>query len=123
MTVFTGLNPWPNGSDIVDCEGTYVGNIDLHNRCDLVAMTWNGTRLNMTFRHTTESAASGEFVIHLLDANLLRFHSISPSVLEDVTQFWGMDVDDSSGRLHLGILTGQIDVTLVVGAVALQQLT
>ncbi|MEV0057994.1 hypothetical protein AB0H34_46845 [Saccharopolyspora shandongensis] len=57
---FIGLDPWSFGSEIIECEGTSLGNVDLHNDCDVTSVVLelgtDSVQIQLAFRIAKDGA-------------------------------------------------------------------
>ncbi|MCC8243417.1 hypothetical protein [Saccharothrix luteola] len=56
--VFRGMRPWALDAGIVECEGTALGVVDLHNEADVIEVViTTGGAVRLRFSHTTSGRA------------------------------------------------------------------
>jgi hypothetical protein len=56
---FMGLDPWSFGSEIIECEGTSLGNVDLHNDCDVTSVVLQLGAYEVQIKLTFQVAKDG----------------------------------------------------------------
>ena len=116
MPSFRGLASWEVGSEIIYCEETELGLLDLHNCCDLLSTAVLGNPdagIDLTLTFVTLEASGRQFQLTFGDVSELELRSVPEVINEDTRDFFGLDYWQRHGEAGIGnfeVRTGILEV-------------
>lgn len=114
MTDFDGLHPWRPDTEIIECHGTPAGTVDLHNDCDLTAVSLELDRrtpasstLQLTFRDREQPDMG--YVLRFEGVTLLSSSPSTPPP-HDLALFHALDFHAVEERILIHLDDQVLDV-------------
>lgn len=115
---FDGLTPWPHDAGMIECAGTALGLVDLHNECDVrdIRLAPAAATLSVGFRHIPTATP-----VRLL-FTAVELVRVDVGEHGDPDTFHGVDhyLDPRTGRPIVELDLGRRTVVLHAGTVAFE---
>lgn len=110
MTVsFKGMDPWVPSSEIIVCENTGLGDVDLHNDCDFLGVslvvTPKGLSVVLRFQVIGNDPHRDGFVLKLSEIGSLTIEKEKQVTPEDYQVFHAIDFVQSDAESSFSVMT------------------
>lgn len=125
-TTFHGMRPWPVETEIVECRGTAIGTVDLHNEADLVAVTVEtapaGLSVIYSFGGAGDQIATDVlFALRFSGVRDLRLWQADPLTAGDQAVFHAVDlIRGEDGNVVFGLHATVFESTFTTDGVTFE---
>ncbi len=118
-TDFHGMDPWPVDAGMIECTGTAIGDVDLHNDCDILRVRVDvmPKAFTIELRHLPTGARAR---LRFLDADIVRIDRAEPTPDEDVLHGIDHYPDPHTGRSTFEVDLGTVLAILRATRVAFE---